>query len=521
MRREWIPVSLGISRPIAGMVGVLVLVYLCLCSRPIWHTDVWGHLSYGRYIWRTQTLPATEPLLPLARGVPFIDGQWLSQLVGLGVMSQPRLQVAGLKGLYALLVTGCAALLCRSVYQQTRHGGFALLSLGLFLIIGWIPLSVLRPQLAGLFCFILVLTRLARNKMRKSDGIVIPLVFGLWANLHPSFFVGLGLLACFGFGRWLDVLFRTGSLWRSSCDRSVWRLFLLTILATASVALNPYGIGLYVEAWQFSANPNLQDLTEWQPMTIRSGEGQAFALVTLLLLLAYRGTPRRLWSWELLTLTGLGLAGMWSVRMVIWWAPVAAIQLSHHGYAIWRASQSRPSVVDPAPQSTTWTWVSLLLVLSGLIVSPPGQALLWNKQPEIGQAVSTMTPVFAAEYLRQHPPQGLVFNTYEWGDYLQWAGPDGLLLFVNSHAHLIPRDTWLAYLQVIELQSGWQETLDRYRVDTIVIDQAYRGSLIERLRQDAQWESRANEQDGQVLFFRKHPIGNLDQKRGPPQRKSD
>ena len=72
---------------------------------------------------------------------------------------------------------------------------------------------------------------------------------------------------------------------------------------------------------------------------------------------------------------------------------------------------------------------------------------------------------------------------------------------MNSHAHLIPRDTWLAYLQVIELQSGWQETLDRYRVDTIVIDQAYRGSLIERLRQDAQWESRANEQDGQVLFF--------------------
>jgi hypothetical protein len=161
-----------------------------------------------------------------------------------------------------------------------------------------------------------------------------------------------------------------------------------------------------------------------------------------------------------------------------------------------------------------------MLVLSGLIVSPPGQALLWNKQSEIGQAVSTMTPVFAAEYLRQHPPQGLVFNTYEWGDYLQWAGPEGLALFVNSHAHLIPRDTWLAYLQVVELQSGWQETLDRYRVNTIVIDQAYRGPLIERLRQDVRWQSRANEQDGQVLFFREKPIENLAE-RDPPPQKSD
>ena len=115
-----VPMSLRAPRSFAGMALVLGLVYTFCCSRPIWHTDVWGHLSYGRYIWETKSLPTTEPLLPLAKGMPFIDSPWLSQLIGYAVISSNRLQLAGLQGLFAIAITSCCAPCSRGV-RIVRH----------------------------------------------------------------------------------------------------------------------------------------------------------------------------------------------------------------------------------------------------------------------------------------------------------------------------------------------------------------------------------------------------------------
>ena len=97
----------------------------------------------------------------------------------------------------------------------------------------------------------------------------------------------------------------------------------------------------------------------------------------------------------------------------------------------------------------------------------------------------------------------MVFAVLEWADYIQWAGPEDLRLFVNSHAHLIPRDVWVAYMRVIEQRDGWKETFDYYRINTLVLDRANRESLIEKLKIDPTWVSPPMERDGQVIFFRK------------------
>ena len=59
---DHVPVHLRAPRAWAGLTLTVGLVYLFFCLRPLWHTDVWGHLSYGRLIWQTQSLPITEPL---------------------------------------------------------------------------------------------------------------------------------------------------------------------------------------------------------------------------------------------------------------------------------------------------------------------------------------------------------------------------------------------------------------------------------------------------------------------------
>ncbi len=491
------------SRGVAAIIFVLALLFLYLSYLPIWHTDIWGHLSYGRYLWTTRSLPVTEPLLPLSKDVRFIDGPWLSQLIGFVVVSTPRLQLAGLQGLFAIAITSCCTMLSWRTYSQTKSGLFAILSLCIFLIVGGDHLMILRPQLAGIVCFVALLTRLVGKASFTANCVFVSGVFALWANLHPSFCVGIGLLGCFCLGRCLDVLVRTGSVRRGVHDRQTRRVFGLTILSATAVLINPYTVRLYREAFRFSANTNLQDLAEWQPLTIKDHEGQIVAVTAILLATIYRISPRRIRSWEVLASLGLGLSSLWCSRMIVWLAPVVALVIAQHAFAVWLKWNDEPFVVPQPAQSSKWALAAIASSGICFILSPLGIALLTGKHADKLQSVSRDTPVFAAEHLIEHPPRGMIFVTYEWADYVQWVGPKDLQLLVNSHAHLIPRDVWLAYMQVIEQREGWKETLDRYRINTMVLDRANRESLIEKLKVDPKWISPPIERDGQVIFFRK------------------
>ena len=68
----------------AGWVLIVGVSFVVLNLRPLWHTDLWGHLAYARQIWQTGGLPVTETLMPLSEGVRFVDSAWLTQLLAYG-----------------------------------------------------------------------------------------------------------------------------------------------------------------------------------------------------------------------------------------------------------------------------------------------------------------------------------------------------------------------------------------------------------------------------------------------------
>lgn len=499
---DHVPAYLRSSRALAGLVFLVGLIYMTFCLRPVWHTDVWGHLAYGRFIWSVGSIPATEPLMPLAVGVSFVDTAWLSQLIGFAARSY--LGIPGLQGLHAIAITICTALLASRCYQVTRHGWFSAIAVVGFLGLAWGPLSILRPQLAGLACFVVLLFRLSSRRLHRSDWIVIPLLFVAWANLHGSFPLGLLLLGCVVMGRSIDVFRRTGSWQAVIADNRVRRNLLLLELAAAAVLVNPYGLAIYSEVLRVPSNANLADLTEWHPLGLRELPGTVFGVAAVALAVLYRSSPRRVRSWEVLTLVILGWSTLCSSRMIVWWAPVAALLLSIHGYAVWRRWRHLPIVPEPPMRTGKWSVVSVGLIWIFFAYSPLGVQIVHGKSPRGDRSMSSDTPQAAVKYLREKQPKGQIFNTYEWGDYLQWTLPN-LKVFVNSHAHLVPREVWQAYMHISDGQSGWEDYLDRYGVNTVVIDQQYRESLIKKLKESDKWKLDF-EQDGQLVFIRKNPI---------------
>lgn len=500
----------------AGMVALIAFTYLLFSIRPLWHTDLWGHLSYGRHIWNTGAIPSTEPLMTLASGTSFVDSSWLCQLVGYG---------AWLVGGKAALASGFGALVALSlglllfrVHNRTRSGLFATLAIGMTTWINWHQLAIIRPQAVGFLLFCGLFFVLLRRDWSKTNWWVVPGMFALWANMHGSFLVGLGLLSCFVLGRAIDVVRRSGKPAALLHDVRLRRLFVLTELATIATLINPYGLGLYATVLTFGSNPNLASIVEWQPLTISMAQGQAAAVAALLLFLTYRVSPRRVATAEVLALAVFGAAALWTSRMILWWAPLAAVLLALHGAAAWRKWRGLELNLESAPRASMWTIFSIGISLVVFQLSHiGGVALAAISGKDVAEradkvVVSRLTPVGAAKYLVENPPHGLVFNTYESGDYLQWAGPEGLQVFVNSHAHLAPTDVWNAYMNIIERRANWLSMLDRYGVNAIVLDKRFRSAMIDSLSQNEDWRLRFSD-DRSAVFFRHKPMTITDTSR--------
>lgn len=509
--KDRVPAWLQFPRVAAGLslvLGGLFLIRSNSAASPIWHTDVWGHLAYGRWIWSHGRLPATEPLMPLAQGMPFVDSAWLAQLLGLGMFQWYG--VTGLQFLYAAAITISAAVIMIAVYRATGAAWATLVSVILFGLVAHQHLQIVRPQLAGMVCFCLLFAAIVDGRWRTAFWWSVPLLLAVWANLHGSFVLGIGLLGATCVGRAIDLGWRTRS-WRTALrDANFRRWLLLTQLAAAAALLNPYGLGIYLEVLSFAGNANLQDLIEWDPLTIRMRQGQAAAAVLVAALLVYRMTPRRIRAREVLILTCLGLAALWHSRMLLWWAVVAAYYVPLHAAAVARRfGAARP---EPSPRGGRWTVVTMVMAWICFTLTPFGYTLLHGPPPtpegvaaQFRDSVSDLTPVGAVQYLRENPPSGQVFNTFEWGDYLLWNGPPGIRVFVNSHAHLVPEEIWDDYMRVAVSGEDWQPTFDRYGVNTVIIDHFAREPLISDIRGARGWDV-AYEDNVAVVFVRENPI---------------
>ena len=503
------PDTVKASTRVTLLVGVLGVLFILLNYTPLWHTDLWGHLAYGRVIQESGRLPQTEPLMPLASGVRFIDTAWLSQLGGYLVIDQ--FGVDGIQFLYAVAVLTAASLITFAVYLRTAQVWISLMTLFLLLWAEYQQIIVVRPQLAGLACFTAVFVMATSTRWKTIYTWAIPAIFTVWANLHGSFVIGIVALGALTVGRAIDVLLRTRSLKMMLAESRTRQLFFATELAAIAALLNPYGIGIYGAVFAISGHPNLESLIEWDPLTLRMKQGQAAAFLTMLLMFVYRMTPRKITAGELLLLFGLGGATLWTSRFIVWWAVVAAYYFGLHAAGVWR-TWIDARLAEPK-RGGAYTVATLGLLWIAFAYTPFGGSIIHGAPTDeaaiaknFRKRVSETTPIDAAAYLKDNPPQGLIFNIYEWGDYLLWAGPDNLQVFVASHAHLIPTEIWQDYLAISQAGLSWNTKLDRYGVNTVVIHRSKQAALVNRLESYPEIWEQVFIDDRSVIFVRKEPV---------------
>lgn len=512
-----------------AVVAVLCGIFLMLNYVTLRGTDLWLHVNYGEWILEAGQLPHEEVFAPLASGMPLMNASWLSQVIFALVNAQGGAHA--LSFLFAATTFASYVLLARTFYLQTNRASMILVGLAIAIVAGWSRIATIRPENFAFLAFALLLWLIfGRRPQTNANGaeavslpepgwklwIAIPVIMALWANLHGSFFVGLGLLGCCCLGRFIEAGWSSRSFLAAISDRAAWRWLFLTQVAAAATLLNPHGIDLWIYTLGFSSKENLQGILEWQPLFFAGVGGREFTLSLVLLMVVLRLSRRPFSATQILLLASFGAAPLLGNRFLTWYGAVLAVVLVPHLAEILgrllpvksEEPENAPEGDDTAPRGV-WAWryslLSGLAIWIAFAMSPASHPLLGTKlrSPEqLYEAEST--PLKLTAYLKENPPQGQVYHPQAWGDWLQREVGPAFQPFVTSNIHVTPRQVWTDYLIIFRQQPGWEATLDRYLVNTLIVNKEQQPRFKAVIRNNTDWNEKY-EDDDVIVYQRKRP----------------
>jgi len=254
--------------------------------------DTSWHIVAGQWILRHQAVPTTDPFSFTFAGAPWHAHEWLAEVVMAALFA-----LGGWTALAVMTAAALAALLLiigRDAIRLLKpvHAVAIVVAVALVLM----PFVVARPHVLAwpILATWTVLLLDAREKNR-APPLPLALLMIVWANLHASFLLGLGIAAFFA----LEALVYDGNRAKTLKE---WGLFGLAALAACLVAPHPVSGLLY--PLQVSQMQSLPLIGEWRATDLRQSPAFAIALVAAAatgIALRSRISPLRL-----LLLAGLG-----------------------------------------------------------------------------------------------------------------------------------------------------------------------------------------------------------------------
>ncbi len=312
------------------IVALTVLIAgIALCVDRNRSGDLYLQLFTGRFI-SEHGFVTHDPFPTIGQGRPWLNQQWLSEL---GFYTAARsIGITGLTVLYAALI---AAPLGLVLFCIRRKGAAMMIATAVVYVPGL--LAIVHPRAAGFtllaFCLLvaLVLTvwrphpALAGRRLRWAL-IGIPLLFGIWANLHGGFIAGLLLITLATVGLAAD---RLRGLPDAISRHRIALLALAGLLATVTATLaTPLGGEIWSYVFSFR-NPAISlATTEWEPATQSTPAIAYLAVVSIFAGWVWWRSPRPRRLMPPLVVGGFVLFAAVSMRNLIFVAPALAFLIA-------------------------------------------------------------------------------------------------------------------------------------------------------------------------------------------------
>jgi hypothetical protein len=285
-----------------------------------------------------------------------------------------------------------------------------------------------RPVFISMILFAVTLTLILESKRTgRLQGLYwLPLVFLVWANCHIQFIYGLFVVGLFAGVHLLQTLAARSGIAPEFVRPSTLpagKLLLIFAACVLATCLGPYSYHLYPIVFGYAGSTfPYAFIREFRALNFRAVSHYVELLLAGAAFFTL-GRQKRIDLFKLALLTATTVVAFRTMRDS-WFLCITAAALIA---GAWRRDASEddahedgsPAVEPRETLPEKAGMVAAVALLMYLIALNTG----FNARG-LDDAMSSMFPVKAVNFLRQNPPPGPLYNTFDWGGFLTWYMPD-------------------------------------------------------------------------------------------------
>jgi hypothetical protein len=448
--------TLGLSWPL--MMGVATFMLVILLPGTLSDCDTYWHISAGQWILSHHQIPRHDPFSFSMPGAAWIAHEWGAELLlasvyrlwswpglmlliatttGLTIGYLTRFLTARLEPLHALMFAALALVMMLSHLLARPH------------VLGW----ALTTLWVG--------TLLDASEADQPPPRWLLAVMILWANLHGSFVIGLGMAAAIGVEAVLSAV--PAARWQVARR---WSMF---VAASGLCSLvNPQGYHAILFSYQLMhLKVLLAMIQEWQQPDFQKAQGlTVWLLVTLGLAFAGR---LRLPLVRAVLILGLLCTALAHARNVALLGLLSILMMARPLGRQWREQKSPGADVESLDRwfaAFTAPARSVTICLLCLMAGAGAALAMRLDKPE---PAANITPQLALRALLASGAGSRILNSYQLGGYLIFRG---IPVFVDPRADMYGDAFMDRYFKALTLNGtdSLETLLQQYRIDSTLLE---------------------------------------------------
>jgi hypothetical protein len=470
--------------------------------------DTGWHIRTGEWILANHKVPYQDMFSFTMAGKPWFAWEWLWDIGAAWIYGRFGLGGVVLASFFIICLT--FALLYRLIARRCQN---VLVAIGLTVLsaagstVHWLA----RPHLFTMLFTVIYLSILQRaQEGRRKLLWLLPLLAVLWTNLHGGFIFGIVIVGLVAAGELAPLVLGATSEERWKAVRASIPYLATAAGCLAASLINPYTYHLHQHIWEYARDPKQATfIVEFQGANFQKPGAEFFEMMLAL------GFGAAIWYLvrkrysEALLLVAWAHVALLVIRNIPLFMIVAA-PLTATALVDWLGSLSRAQIADwirkvaemvhvaseeIGPIDRLWrvhAIPAVALALFGLAMISPAAGL--TLKPEYDPKTY---PAGALSVLGD--PELRIFANDEWGDYLVYKRwPQGGKVFWDGRSDFYGGENVEKWLDALNVKWDWQETLDQYGVDTLLLQP--NSPLATTVKGSSRW--RVVYDDGIAIVFR-------------------
>ena len=456
------------------LILILLLALLFISQiNTIVDVDLWLGLKTGEHIVKNLEIPRADIFSYTLAGKPWIDHEWLSQVLFYLVFS--GFGWPGLNILKAFIIAACFFILFFLSSRGTEKTAFPLFFL-LLSILAFGYRSFVRPEIFSYLLMSVFLYILEKDKPLYA----MPFLQILWVNLHGYFIVGPALILLYLAGGFLS-----GDKTRAG------KLVPVFILSVAACFINPYfykgalyPLGILIDAFsgQRMFMRNIHELM--MPIRLNFFRFFFFWVLAILSSLTFIVNIKNVKARHMLVFVFAFISAYLATRNIpVFIFPamlVAGINLNN-------------SVLTKGVSEKKYHALSMLLICGLIVLFLSNKYYAFTNQDGMRRTESKFSellmPEGTCDFLERNDIKGPVFNTLDFGPYIGYRFYPEKRIFIDTRTELYKDEFYRIYRRVQNYPAEWKALRERYGFNIAIVRHLFSGTerLLKQLYKNNDW----------------------------------